>query len=227
MASHIPENGDLIQNKHGIWYARMPGKRMTPNTPRAARDLLDEMRIDAARPAVKPQGGDVIILRGLPGSGKTTWARDFIQYRHWYRRISKDSLREMFAFGYYAPKNEKILVGLRNALLIDVLREHPHAILDDTNLTDRHVRDIKEHSIGWWNGAPRISIEILEFHTPLDECVRRDALREKPVGADRICEMNERWQRECEADTDEARAIMAQRIEELRERPEWARDDDE
>lgn len=227
MATRIPENGDLVQSKNGIWYARMPGKRLTPNTPRAARDLLDEMRIDAARPSVRPEGGRVIILRGLPGSGKTTWARDFIQHRHWYRRISRDALREMFGFGYYEPKSEKTLVALRNALLVEVLREHPHVVIDDTNLTERHVRDIKSHAVGWWNGAPSISIEILEFHTPLDECIRRDALREKPVGAERIREMNMRWRQECDCGTLEERAQMARRIEELRQPPAWAREEDE
>lgn len=221
MASRIPENGDLIQNKQGIWYARMPGLRRTPNTPRAARDLLDEMRIDAARPLVRPGGGDVIILRGLPGSGKTTWARDFIHYRYWYRRISRDALRDMFGFGYYHPRHEKTLVKLRNSLLVDVIKESGHAIVDDTNLTERHVRDIKAHSVGWWHDAPSISIEILEFHTPLEECIRRDALRPVPVGAERIIEMNERWQDECDCDTDEERAVMAQRIEELRQKPNW------
>lgn len=225
MASRIPENGDILQNKHGIWYVRMPGQRRTPNTSRAAYELLEEMRIDAARPSARPEGGDVIILRGLPGSGKTTWARDFIRYRQWYRRISKDALREMFSFGRYSPQSEKDVVKLRNALLMDVLKDCPHAVVDDTNLTDRHVRDIKSHAIGWWNGAPRISIEILEFHTPLEECIRRDALRPTPVGAERIHEMNERWQYECDVDTDEDRLRMAQRIEELRVKPDWARDD--
>lgn len=223
----IPHDGDIVQNKRGIWYARLNGQRKTPNTPRAARDLLDEMRIDTQRPAIRPESqGDVIILRGVPGCGKTTWARDFMRKRSWYQRISRDDLRQMFRFGHYSPQQEKFIREMQAQLIMDVLKDDPHLVIDNTNLRERDVREIKSHCIGWWHGAPSISIEILEFHAPLEICIARDALRAEPVGAERIAEMHTRWQYECEAQSDEDRAIMAARIEELRLPPSWRMNED-
>jgi predicted kinase len=32
-------------------------------------------------------------------------------------------------------------------------------------------------------------VSVIQMDTPLDECIRRDSLREKPVGEERIREM--------------------------------------
>lgn len=43
----------------------------------------------------------VIILKGLPGSGKSTWAKEQLEkYPGRYKRICKDDLRAMLASGH-------------------------------------------------------------------------------------------------------------------------------
>ncbi len=178
------------QDKHGVWWTRVEGQRKTPNTRQAAMELLHEMRAEAnereRRPDQATDDHRVIILRGLPGSGKTTWARAFITHRPWYRRVSKDLLREMFAFGQYDYTDEKFIRKIQGQLIRDLLREGSHVVVDNTNLRERDVQEIKGASIIYWEGKSHLSVRVLEFHTPLEECIRRDAFRERPVGAERI-----------------------------------------
>lgn len=222
---------DCYQDTHGVWWARVEGQRKTLNTRQATHELLDEMRAEANERARHLERAvedhRVIILRGLPGSGKTTWAREFIKHRPWYRRVSRDALREMFAFGCYDYTDEKLIRKVQCQLIRDLLREGSHIIVDNTNLRERDVKEIKGASVVYWEGESYLSVRVLEFHTPLEECIRRDALRPRPVGAERIREMAERYgwgAPERDAELAEQRAEMAATIEKLRERPSWARD---
>ena len=218
---------EYYRDKHGVWWARVNGQRKTPNTRQAVFDLLHEMRAEANEQVLHPdrpvEDCRVIILRGLPGSGKTTWAREFIKYRPWYRRVSKDALREMFAFGEYDYNDEKLVRKIQGQLIRDLLREGSSVVVDNTNLRERDVREIKGASVIYWQDKSYLSVRVLEFHTPLEECIRRDALRERPVGAERIREMAERhgWD---EQDMTEQCSEMAATIERLMERPSWALD---
>ncbi|KKL23847.1 hypothetical protein LCGC14_2421320, partial [marine sediment metagenome] len=50
----------------------------------------------------------VTILKGLPASGKTTWAiGQIIKNPGKCKRINKDDLREMFDCGQWSRDNEK------------------------------------------------------------------------------------------------------------------------
>lgn len=185
-----------------IYWAYHKGKKKTPNTRRAADLLYTEMVAEAERAAIARddedaphlQGQEVIVLRGVPGCGKSTWAKEWMVEHYWYKRISRDSMREMFNFGEYSTWNEKFIRKMRRTLIRECLREGAHLIIDDTNLTDRDMRDIRDsaHVYSHVIGVERtvyVPIRIIDFNTPLEECIRRDALRPKPVGADRITVM--------------------------------------
>jgi predicted kinase len=137
----------------------------------------------------------VIMMRGLPGSGKSTYAKQLVaETPNMYKRINRDDLRAMFDNSHWSKGNEKFVKKIRDILIIKALEEGKHVIVDDTNLSsnnENRIRELvhqfnKEHS-------DTVQVEIKEIDTPLEACIARDALRPNPVGSKRIREMHRQF----------------------------------
>jgi len=79
----------------------------------------------------------VYLTVGLPGSGKTTWARNF-QARNGALIVSKDAIRHMYGVEFDWDLEPQVS-RLFWALLHEALRTYGNIIVDNTNLT-REVR---------------------------------------------------------------------------------------
>ena len=127
------------------------------------------------------------ITRGLPGSGKTTWAKQ----QGGYVRVNRDELRRMLHGGPLHTGWAEVQVTLAQRAQIEaLLRAGVNVICDDTNLRARVVRELAELA-----RACGAAVVVHDFtDVPVDECVTRDAVRPEPerVGGDVIREM---WQR--------------------------------
>ena len=51
---------------------------------------------------------EIILLKGLPASGKSTWSKDFIKENPDYIRINKDDLREFFNNPTFSKQTESL-----------------------------------------------------------------------------------------------------------------------
>lgn len=114
------------------------------------------------------------ITRGLPGCGKSTWART---KRAW--RVNRDDLRTMVLSGPWPHGDryvEDLLTVAQHAMIGALLRADVDAVCDDTNLSDRVVNALC--GIAWAAGA-QIAIHDMR-DVPVEECIRRDALRPAP-----------------------------------------------
>ena len=122
----------------------------------------------------------LLITRGLPASGKTTFARKLQPY---VVRVNRDDLRRMLhGRRLYSQWAECQVTAVQRALVEVLLRARAEVIVDDTNLRARTVRE-------WAELAARLdaTLEVHDFtDVPLEECLRRDAGR--PVG-ERVGEM--------------------------------------
>lgn len=120
----------------------------------------------------------VIVMRGLPASGKSTWCKDQIDKNPGkYKRISKDDLRAMLDNSRWSKANEKFILKTRDALIFLALQEGYHVLVDDTNLHSKHIETIKELVKGL------AVVEIKDFtHVSLEECIERDRKRPNYVG---------------------------------------------
>jgi len=127
----------------------------------------------------------VILLRGMPGSGKTTWAK-MVQNSHpagAVARINNDDLTAML-FGStntnFTPNMGKTLETLRGKIL-DSLLKNPNVkivIIDNTNLNNRPISALEQVALN--NGA-NIEVDDRFLSVPLGTCLQRNALREHPV----------------------------------------------
>ncbi|GAA0801971.1 phosphatase domain-containing protein [Spirilliplanes yamanashiensis] len=131
----------------------------------------------------------LLITRGLPASGKTTFAR---KLQPGVVRVNRDDLRRMLHGGrLFTQWAEGQVTAAQRASVEALLRAKTDVIVDDTNLRGRTVRD-------WAELAARFhaSFEVHDFtDVPLDECLRRDAVRPEDdrVGEDAIRRMHQRY----------------------------------
>jgi predicted kinase len=131
----------------------------------------------------------LLITRGLPASGKTTFARK-LQPR--VVRVNRDDLRRMLhGDRLYTQWAEAQVTHAQRAAVEALLRARADVIVDDTNLRAKTVREWAE--LAARHGA---TFEVHDFtDVPLEECLRRDTERPEGerVGEAGIRRMHERY----------------------------------
>jgi len=120
----------------------------------------------------------LIMTRGLPASGKSTWAKEqVIASGGRTKRVNKDDLRAMIDNSVWSKQNEKNILAVRDYITKHYLLLGNDVIVDDTNLTPNHEKRLSE--IAWETGA---IFEIKSFlDVPLATCILRNAQRVNPV----------------------------------------------
>jgi predicted kinase len=120
----------------------------------------------------------VILTRGLPASGKTTWAKSIISLNpNSYKRINKDDLRAMLDNSIYSNDSEDFILQIRDAMILMAIENGKHVIVDDTNLASKHESRIRKLISG------KAELVIQDFtDVPLETCIKRDLKRAVSVG---------------------------------------------
>jgi predicted kinase len=128
------------------------------------------------------------ITRGLPGSGKTTWAKA----QRGAVRVNRDELRKMLHGGWTGDSWAEVQITTAQRAAVEaLLRNGVNVICDDTNLRARVVRELAELAAEC--GA---AVEIKDFtHVSPETCLERDAARAEGerVGEAVIRRMYERF----------------------------------
>jgi len=130
----------------------------------------------------------IVILRGLPASGKTKWAREWIKEDPEHRvRFNRDDIRNML--GEHNFLLENIITDMYYEFLHSATADGYDIVIDNMNLDDKYIADIEEFvndTNKWLEQSPlnlRYEIEIKDFfNVPLQICIDRDSKREHPIG---------------------------------------------
>jgi predicted kinase len=129
----------------------------------------------------------LVICRGLPASGKTTFARKWVAESPDRRaRVNRDDLRALMHDGIYQGNATELVVRTcRDALIERLLSRGFSVVCDDTNLAAPGVDYLTKlaHDVG-------AQVEVKFFTAPLTTLIERDAAREKPVGQEVIQRMH-------------------------------------
>jgi predicted kinase len=131
----------------------------------------------------------VLILVGLPASGKSTFANDLLlKNKGAWVRSNKDLLREMAHASHWSKSNEKFILKLRDRIILMALEDGKNVVVDDTNF-ERHIDYIRELV----KGLATVEINDSFLKVPVEECIRRDLVRPRSVGKDVIMEMYRKY----------------------------------
>jgi predicted kinase len=126
---------------------------------------------------------ELVICRGLPGSGKSTWAAQ----QHGYIVVNKDDIRaELAKEGWvWSPKAEADVLQIRDGNIRSALYNGKSVISSDTNLADKHINRLTDIARKY-----KAVVTVKDFTgVPPEVCIQRDAGRDNPVGERVITEM--------------------------------------
>ena len=122
----------------------------------------------------------IVLCRGIPCSGKSTWAKSEVE-NNWAIRFNKDEIRKedwLFpAWYFYSKENEEIVIEAeRDMVLIAMVAQNPYIIVDNTHLghNNKHItfyRELAERN--------RYNFEVKDFYVSREEAIERDKLRDK------------------------------------------------
>lgn len=133
-----------------------------------------------------------VICRGLPASGKSTWAKAWVAEDPDGRaRVNRDDIRYS-VFGKGWGVDEEYVTKLQHAALRYAFEVEKDVVSDDTNLNSKFVRKLMKIAAEYgydieWNDS--------FLDVPLVECCKRDMVRNPSVGSDVIQSMYQRYMR--------------------------------
>lgn len=136
----------------------------------------------------------IIMMKGLPGSGKSTYAKELV--KQGFTRINKDDLRSMLfdvPVCKFNPKLEPMILHLRDEAIRASLWRGKSVVVDDTNFEPKHAQKLLEIA-----KEENAIFEEVFIDTPLEECIKRDLKRPISVGEKVIRRMYNKYLRKIE-----------------------------
>ena len=143
----------------------------------------------------------LILTRGIQGSGKSTWARKWVEEDPEHRiRINNDDIRNMLGV-YWVISRECLVSDIKKRTAQYAMDKNYDIVVDNMNLNPKEVK-FWEDLVFTHNETVKNSeftdkydiyeIEFKDFFIPLEECIRRDSMRSNPIGEKII---RETWRR--------------------------------
>lgn len=130
----------------------------------------------------------LILLVGIPGSGKTTYATQYIERNADAVHLSSDAVRKEFYGDENIQGNPTDVFSWMQRRTVEALNDGYDVIYDATNITRKDRASII-------NVCPKFAkIECHIIWAPIGMCIERDAVRERTVGKEVIDRMLKRFQ---------------------------------
>jgi predicted kinase len=120
----------------------------------------------------------LIVTRGLPASGKSTWAKKWVaeDVRH-RARVERDALRAMMHDSVWKGRHtEDQIVMVQYNMVYDLLKQGISVVVSDTNL-DVHTFS-KWRDLAKERNLLHVTFKMQDFRdVSLEECLSRNAKR--------------------------------------------------
>lgn len=135
----------------------------------------------------------IILTRGYPGSGKSTWADNYMRNApHRTVRIERDEIRTSLGVTGKTTdsKTELAVSNVAQLLLDNAVRFKADVLISDTNLVLKYVKQYIH-----WADDHGYEVEIVDFIEPIDVLADRDIFRPKAkrVGLDALLNLAKKY----------------------------------
>ena len=128
----------------------------------------------------------IILCRGIQGSGKSTWAKQWVLEDPEHRvRFNNDDIRNMLG-KYWVPSREKIVTEIKKDFMINAMELGYDIVIDNMNLNSNEVTYYKDLAASTSRLISPYVVEFKDFFIPLEVCIERDSKRENPIGEEII-----------------------------------------
>lgn len=143
----------------------------------------------------------IILCRGIQGSGKTTFAKQWVLEDPEHRvRFNNDDIRNMLG-KYWVPSREVLVTNLKKEFLYSAMTCGFDIIIDNMNLNPKEVEYFQALVDSWNNPNGVLSdvvrknyeIEFKDFFTSLQDCIDRDSKRPNSIGEEVIRKTYEKY----------------------------------
>lgn len=130
----------------------------------------------------------IVIYIGIPASGKTTAAKEFLRNNPDWVRVSRDDFRLMLRNEQMCePKIEDLVTQLVNGAINKALVRKQNVIVDATNVREKYINEfIEEYKYS-------ADIDYRVFDISLDKAIERDNNRQMKVGTEVIKRMYDNY----------------------------------
>lgn len=125
----------------------------------------------------------IILCRGIPASGKSTWAKEWVLEDPENRvRFNNDDIRNMLG-KYWVTSRENLLLEMKKDFMVSAMERGYDIVIDNMNLNLLEVDYYIELAKSTLGLVSPYVVEFKDFFdTPLEECIVRDAKRDNPIG---------------------------------------------
>jgi len=130
----------------------------------------------------------ILILVGIPASGKSTWAKEFISENENWIRVNRDDFRMMLKDSQICDnKVESMISDLEFSAIENSLYRKMNVIVDNTNLRPKYIKSFINKF------KYRAEIDFKLFDISVDEAIVRNSERDNSVDNEVIIKMYERY----------------------------------
>lgn len=137
----------------------------------------------------------VILCRGIQGSGKTTWAKQYCKEHPNTIRVNRDDIRQMFS-QKWSKELEQIVIDTELRAIDNALYEEMDVVVDDVSNLNRYTVDKIWDIVRKYQQMRSISdygIIYQDLFIPLEDCIERDSKRPNPIGEEVIRKTYEKY----------------------------------
>lgn len=138
----------------------------------------------------------LIMLKGLPASGKTTWAKNWVAQDPRKRLIvSRNDIRKMLGVPIFSDRRERLVSSIESEAIRKGLKAGYNICIDAYNLNPKIERKWEKLVHSLVQSGKKVELQVIPFIRPIKDCIISDKQRpgDESVGKKLIWSLYEKF----------------------------------